>query len=70
MLPSQGLIQGYRISYKSLLWGPVYGGRRWATNLGGGNTQNGRDSNSKRLGVKLGHGISVLSRLLGVNSIY
>lgn len=29
---------------------------RWATNLGGGNTQNGRDSQAKRLGIKLGNG--------------
>lgn len=32
------------------------GARRWATNLGGGSTQNGRDSAAKRLGVKLGNG--------------
>ncbi|PJF19316.1 50S ribosomal protein L27 [Paramicrosporidium saccamoebae] len=30
--------------------------KRWATNLGGGNTQNGRDSAGRRLGVKLGNG--------------
>jgi hypothetical protein len=30
--------------------------RRWATNLGGGSTTNGRDSSGKRLGVKLGNG--------------
>ena len=29
---------------------------RWATNLGGGSTTNGRDSAGKRLGIKLGHG--------------
>lgn len=30
---------------------------RWATNLGGGNTQNGRDSAGRRLGIKKGNGI-------------
>ena len=30
--------------------------RRWATNLGGGSTTNGRDSAGKRLGIKLGNG--------------
>ena len=31
--------------------------KRWATNLGGGSTTNGRDSAGKRLGVKLGNGV-------------
>ena len=31
--------------------------KRWATNLGGSNTQNGRDSAGRRLGVKLGNGM-------------
>lgn len=30
--------------------------KRWATNLGGGSTTNGRDSAGKRLGIKLGNG--------------
>lgn len=30
--------------------------KRWATNLGGGSTQNGRDSAGRRLGIKLGNG--------------
>lgn len=30
--------------------------KRWATNLGGGSTTNGRDSAGKRLGVKMGNG--------------
>ena len=31
--------------------------KRWATNIGGSNTQNGRDSAGRRLGVKLGNGM-------------
>ena len=30
--------------------------KRWATNLGGGSTTNGRDTAGKRLGVKMGNG--------------
>ena len=30
--------------------------KRWATNLGGGSTTNGRDSAGKRLGIKMGNG--------------
>jgi large subunit ribosomal protein L27 len=30
--------------------------KRWATNLGGGSTSNGRDSPGKRLGIKMGNG--------------
>ena len=30
--------------------------KRWATNLGGGSTSNGRDSAGKRLGIKMGNG--------------
>lgn len=33
--------------------------KRWKTNLGGGTTQNGRDSAGRRLGVKLGNGIPI-----------
>jgi ribosomal protein L27 len=33
--------------------------RRWKTNLGGGSTQNGRDSAGRRLGVKKGNGAQV-----------
>ena len=42
-----------RNSFKSC-WTSI--SKRWATNMGGGSTTNGRDSSGKRLGVKMGNG--------------
>lgn len=47
-----------RISVANPLLPQIFGlnSVRWATNLGGGNTQNGRDSAGRRLGIKKGNG--------------